>query len=383
MKYIAMFLPQFHECEYNSNWWGKGFTEWENVKRSEPLFPGHRQPRIPAEGYFDLGSVTEISRQAQQAKSYGISAFSIYHYWYEGKRPLGKPLDVILENQDLEIEFSLCWANHAWTRSWKNRSGSLDVLIEQTYENDTASREKHFLFLSKVFADARYTNVDGRPLFQIYMPEAIPNCEAFITELRAFVRNRNGTEIYVSAMLKGWHKSWKYLKPFDSVTFFQPSLALFSTIDIFGESKELSEKYFESRLRASPLWVKKIAYKLQDVLPDHHALYSYGAIWDDLLTQYKKALQSSPLPILPMAFVDFDNTPRYKKRAKLFQGFSAELFEKNLRYLSELAKHNSPEEIVFINAWNEWGEGMYLQPEEDNDFSRLLAVKKCTASPVY
>jgi len=97
MKYIAMFLPQFHECEYNSQWWGKGFTEWVNVKRTVPLFSGHQQPRVPADGYFDLGSVTEITKQAQEARNYGISAFSIYHYWYEGKRPLGKPLDIILE----------------------------------------------------------------------------------------------------------------------------------------------------------------------------------------------------------------------------------------------------------------------------------------------
>lgn len=377
MKYIAMFLPQFHECAYNAEWWGKGFTEWENVKKSEPLFEGHHQPRIPAQGYFNLESANEISYQAAQAKSYGISAFSIYHYWYEGKRPLGKPLDIILENQDIAIEFSLCWANHSWTRSWRNRSGSLDVLIEQTYENNTSSRENHFLFLSKVFSDARYTKVGDKPLFQIYMPENIPNCIAFIAELRTFVKAKIGSEIYISAMIKGWHKDWDYLNAFDAITFFQPTLALFATTDIFKKSTELTGKYFQSRLRESPLWLRKILYSLQDALPVRHVKYSYEATWKNLLIQYENSLKMSPLPILPMAFVDFDNTPRYKKRAKLFSGFSLGLFEANLKELSKLAMGNSPDDIIIINAWNEWGEGMYLQPETYDGFGRLQAVKNC------
>ena len=375
MKYIAMFLPQFHQCEYNSRWWGEGFTEWDNVRKATPLFVGHRQPRTPGDGFFDLGTASEIARQADQARSYGISAFSIYHYWYEGRRPLSKPLDIILQNPNLEIEFSLCWANHSWTRSWSNRSGSLDVLIEQTYENDEFSREKHFQFLSNVFADSRYTNIQGKPLFQIYMPEAIPGCAEFLLQLRTYVRMRTGLEIFISAMIKSWRRDWEYLTNFDAVTLFQPSLALFSPSDIFGSNGLPGKNFIESRIRDSPLWLRKVLYSLQDVLPSHHSLYDYESTWENLLNQYGMAISTSPRPTFPMGFIDFDNTPRYNRRAKLFEGFSTAIFERKMRKLNQLATNNSPSEIVFINAWNEWGEGMYLQPENTNDYSRLIAVR--------
>ena len=375
MKRIAMFLPQFHDCPYNSTWWGSGFTEWNNVRAARPLFAGHHQPRVPADGYYDLSSAGEIARQAGQAREFGIGAFAIYHYWYEGKRPLGRPLDVILDNPDLKIDFSLCWANHSWTRSWKNRAGSLDVLIEQTYEKDRPSRKRHFEFLAKVFSDDRYTRIQGKPLFQIYLPEAIPECELVIEELREFLRERVGAEIHVSAMVTAWRPDWGYLRAFDSATLFQPSLALFSSVDLFGRGGLASDKFLESRLRAGPAWLRHILYRMQDMLPDRRSLYPYGSTLDKVLAQYEKARSTAPLPVFPMAVVDFDNTPRYGRRARLLDGFSAERFESQLRQLGSLALGNRAGDVLFVNAWNEWGEGMYLQPEGENDFSRLLAVR--------
>jgi hypothetical protein len=375
MKYIAMFLPQFHECEYNSQWWGKGFTEWNNVRAARPLYPGHRQPRVPADGYYDLTSAGELERQARQAKDHGIDAFSIYHYWYEGRRPLGRPLELILNNPSLEIEYSLCWANHSWTRSWKNRSGSLDVLIEQTYEADRASRDKHFAYLLRCFSDPRYTKIGEKPLFQIYLPSSIPDCKTFIGELRDYVAGHLGTDLHVSAMVTAWQKKWDFLSAMDSVTLFQPSLALFSGLDIFGPQDVLGDKYLGSRIRAGPPWLKRFLYRLQDALPDRHSLYSYDAASEMVEAQYERATHNAPVPVIPMAFVDFDNTPRYRSRAKILEGVTVVRFADQLTKLAAVARGRSPGDVLFINAWNEWGEGMYLQPEGQDDRSRLLAVR--------
>jgi Glycosyltransferase WbsX len=375
MKTIAMFLPQFHACPYNSSWWGAGFTEWDNVRSALPLFPGHLQPRSPKDGYYNLAEPGEISRQAKVARAHGIDGFAIYHYWYEGKRLLAKPLDLILANPEIDINFSLCWANHSWTRSWKNRSGAFDVLIEQTYERDLAEREKHFAFLCQAFIDLRYIKVGNRPLLQIYMPESIPDAATYLGELRHFVHARTGLYLHLSAMVTAWRPDWKYLQEFDSATLFQPSLALFSPERVFATSNNQSlGTMLESRIRVSPHWFRRILYRLQDWLPERPKIFSYEDTWDHLLNQYRHAVADSPIKVFPMAFVDFDNTPRYRRRAKLFSGFTVDGFSRYLHELSQEADHVASDSLLFINAWNEWGEGMYLQPDSESGDARLRAV---------
>lgn len=379
MKIIAMFLPQFHNCPYNNSWWGEGFTEWNNVKGATPQYAGHIQPKVPTDGYYKLDDINEIKKQARDAIENGIYGFSIYHYWYEGRRPLSRPLDLILENPSIDLKFNICWANHSWTRSWKNRTGSLDVLIEQTYETDCLSRKLHEEFLCKVFGDKRYININDKPLFQIYNPENIPDLKAFIKDLRGSVQEKLGKKLHLSAMITAWKPNWEYLEDFDSVTLFQPSLAAFSPEDIFGnKSIELNALGLSAIVRASPHWLKKILYKISDILPEKIIFFSYEKVWNSLINQYKLALKSSPKTVYPMAFVDFDNTPRYKKRARIFTGYSIEKFKNYLHTLIAVA-NDSKNEIIFLNAWNEWGEGMYLQPDVNEGDARLNAIKIISA----
>jgi hypothetical protein len=383
MKAVAMFLPQFHDCPFNSAWWGKGFTEWNNVRAAEPLFQGHAQPRIPRDGYYDLSAPGELERQARVARAHGVDGFAIYHYWYEGRRLLARPLDLILADQSIDIEFSLCWANHSWTRSWKNRAGAFDVLIEQTYERDHKAREEHYAFLCKAFADPRYIKIDGRPLFQIYMPEYITDAATYLGELRHFVQSRIGMQVHLSAMLTAWRPDWSYLKQFDSATLFQPSLALFSPERLFGDHQQMSlGAAIEARLRVSPQWMRRILYRVQDRMPDKPKIFAYEQTWERLLRQYRHAVAEAPLPVFPMGFVDFDNTPRYRHRARLFSGFTADGFSRHLRALAMEAGRASPQNLLFINAWNEWGEGMYLQADTADGDARLRAVRAALAEPV-
>lgn len=368
VRVLAYFLPQFHDCILNSKWWGKGFTEWDNVKKCSPLFEGHNQPKIPLESYYDLSDPLEIQKQYLSAYEHGIDGFVIYHYWSLGERPLRKPLDIILNNQNLVINFSLCWANHSWTRSWKNRKGALDVLIEQKYENNNKDLDKHFYFLNRAFSDNRYIRIDGKPFFLIYNASDIPNIDEFIEKLREYVLRNSNLEIHLCGVITSWKSNYNCFNNFDSVTFSQPGTALWSPEDVFSKMNGIfkSKNKFSYYTRGLPFSIKKLLYNIQDNFKNKYEIFDYDEIWEKVIRQtirskdYKK-------DVFPSAFIDFDNSPRYGSRAKIFQGFTPEKFASYLEELMNVC--NS--QLILINAWNEWGEGMYLQADQKYKNVRL------------
>ena len=126
IKAIALFLPQFHSIKENEIWWGKGFTEWKNVKKGKPLYEGHHQPRIPGDpekylGYYELTQSETMKKQIELAKNHGIYGFGFYYYWFSGKTLLEKPLLLLLNNKDIDFNFLLIWANENWTKKWDGK----------------------------------------------------------------------------------------------------------------------------------------------------------------------------------------------------------------------------------------------------------------------
>ena len=190
---IAFHLPQFHPIAENDEWWGKGFTEWTNMVKAKPLFKGHYQPHFPADlGFYDL-RVREA--QAELAKAHGISGFCYYHYWFQGRRLLGRPVDEILRSGWPDFPFCLCWANESWRRGWLGQER--DVLISRTY--DPYDDLQHCHWLAEAFVDHRYLRMKGRAVFLIYRPGHLPEPRRLTDTLRDACIKNGDENPYASA----------------------------------------------------------------------------------------------------------------------------------------------------------------------------------------
>jgi len=169
IKIIAFYLPQFHSIKENDLWWGKGFTEWTNVKKCKPHFKGHHQPRIPGDkinylDYYELTNSSVIKNQIQLAKSHGISGFAIYYYWFSGKKLLEKPIDIYLNDISIDFPFMLIWSNGNWTRKWDGKDQ--DILISQEYKDEDP--ELFIKDIKKYLIDIRYIKIDKKPVIGLY-----------------------------------------------------------------------------------------------------------------------------------------------------------------------------------------------------------------------
>lgn len=373
VKIIPFYLPQFHTIPENDEWWGKGFTEWTNVRKAQPLFPGHDQPRIPLEGEYDLMDDSVKVRQAQLAKEYGVFGFCYYHYWFKGGRQLlEKPAQQMLANREVDLPFCFCWANENWSKNWDG--GNREVIMEQDY-GGKADWEKHFQYLLTFFRDPRYITVDGKPLFVIYKPEEIIDLYQMIAYWRRRAVEEGFPGMCFAFQFPTYYADMYYRDDiFDYRIGFEPvharslaSLKPHTPSKVRALRKALGEDAVSAyrRMRSG----KKGATGGK---PQHLSMFFYDEIWEKILGARWTA------EFLPGGFVDWDNTPR-NKHGVLHAGFSIEKFQS---YLTRLLKRASQEDkpMVFLNAWNEWGEGAFLEPDEKYGFQKLEAVRSALES---
>jgi len=358
MKIIAFYLPQFHEIPENNEWWGDGFTEWTNVKTSEPTFKGQYQPRIPLnKNYYNLTDIKTLEWQAKLAKEYGVYGFCYYHYWFNGELLLNKPAEIMLKNKTVDIPFCFSWANHTWSRNWANKE---DVILkEQTY-GDEQDWRKHFFYLLDFFKDERYIKVDGKPMMILYNPLGV-------TEFPEMMR------------------LWQRLARENGL----PGISFIHQQNQFDHSKEdggelydygiefqMNKAVLQFMKSSIPFAMERILNRVADVIPFLRCKmttmhYSYDDIWNIVLKTIPKDEKW-----LPGAFVDWDNTPRRKNRGQVCTDVTPEKFKKYLTLQIKRAREVYKKEYIFMFAWNEWGESGYLEPDEKYGYKMLEAVKE-------
>lgn len=348
MRWFALYLPQFHEIPENNEWWKPGFTEWTHVKAARPLFKGHEQPVIPLnENYYNLMDKKTVQWQTDMMKQYGIDGFVYYHYYFRGKKLLEKPAENLLEWQEIDQPFFFCWANHSW---YQAKNGTKKLLLEQTYGHES-DWEEHFQYLLPFFTDKRYEKKDNKPVFMIYISNFKEKHE-LIAYFDKRCKDEGFDGIYV---IETFADSLKSLKLFQENACIQtqqiyvrePSVSYYGYNEVRNKSlaTRLAKKFLKALSQKGIIhWVEK---------------YNGNDLYDLMQksTPYGKDKCHG-------VFFSWDNTPRHDVRGYIITPPSKDRF---LRYADSIKN----DEYVFINAWNEWAEGMVLEPTVQNGYKFL------------
>ena len=363
MKTIAFYLPQFHSIPENDEWWGEGFTEWVTVKKAKPLFKGHIQPEIPLnDDYYSLMDSVTQEKQSELALRFGIDAFCYYHYWFDGKLLLEKPMENMLKNPKIEISFCVSWANESWARTWDGKDKN--ILIQQN-NNETASAwEKHYRYLADFFRDKRYLKEDNKPVLLIYKPHLIENISEMILFWNELAKNDGFNGIYWGVQHPSACHNKMIMNLFDFGVEFEP---LYTDYEMEGERAELDGINRMIYGFKHPKWlISKINKRIYG-LP---SIRDYDEVWNQILA--RKPVSSK---MCPGAFPSWDNTPRKGRNGISFFKATPEKFKKYIYMQYQRATDVYKSNYLFINAWNEWGEGAHLEPDVYNQYGYLEAIK--------
>lgn len=347
-KIIAFYLPQFHAFPENDSWWGTGFTEWTNVTRAVPQYVGQYQPRLPDElGFYDLSHTDVMFKQVEMAKQYGIYGFCFHYYWFSGKRLMEKPIFNYLAEKKLELPFCLCWANEPWSRRWDGSEE--DLLMPQSFSvNDI---KLFYDDIKPFFLDDRYIRVDKKPVLIIYRANFFDKelIKEALGKWRKFACEDDLNGIYAICVqsfgLDGDPKEWG----FDAAVEFPPHNC--------GQTGDVSIKTFADNFQG----------EVRDILPNIKRIF-------EEVPSYTLFRTVSP---------GWDNTARKMERGLSYYGLTPSVYEswltKGINHALNYCPPSAP--FVFVNAWNEWAEGAYLEPDRKYGFSYLEATRnalECT-----
>lgn len=353
VRLIAFYLPQFHRIPENDVWWGPGFTEWTNVRKALPRFPGHYQPHVPSElGYYNLCDPNVRLAQADLAREHGIYGFCYYHYWFNGRRILERPFSEVLSSGQPDFPFCLCWANENWTRVWDG--GSKSILLKQEYNHDDDLN--HIRYLIPAFLDRRYIRIDGKPLLLVYRTDHLPEPSRTVEIWREHAWQSGVGELYLVR------------------------------VESFGSGIDPCSIGFDAAMEFAPDWkilVEAVRYNILKRLVIKMGLGN-SFYWGNYVFDYgllaERMLNSKDPGYMRFRCVcpSFDNTARRSKKAAVFLGSTPDKFLNWLRQAVEktMIEKAGDERLLFINAWNEWGEGNHLEPDVKWGRAYLEAVAK-------
>ncbi len=353
-RVLAYYLPQFHPIPENDEWWGKGFTEWTNVGKAKPLFPGHYQPHVPADlGYYDLRVPETREAQAQMAREAGVEGFVYWHYWFgNGKRLLERPFNEVLASGKPDFPFALAWANETWSGSFHGLKEG-NMLIEQTYPGDD-DYIAHFNTVLPAFEDKRYITCEGKPIFFVYRPLELPDVKHFMQIWQELAMKNGLNGIYFIAI-----QGRLYTKNIAEEMYSKLIQLGFDSVNVVNAYEAPIQSY-GFRL------IRKIFYKWLKCIPD---LRPYN------ISQMVSAIDAIE-NVIPTVVPNWDHTPRTGSKGIVLYGSTPEKFKECVHHQLESIKDKPYEKrFLIIKSWNEWAEGNYMEPDLQYGHQYLDALR--------
>lgn len=346
VRTVAFYLPQFHPIPENDSWWGEGFTEWTNVNRAEPAFVGHDHPRRPtALGEYDLRDESVLHRQAELAAAHDVDAFCVYYYWFAGKRLLETPLDLYLDTGP-DFPFCISWANENWSRRWDGKDH--EVLIAQSYDDSTAADV--FADMQKYLADPRYLRLDGRRVIVVHRVDHLPDPQRLAQTWRRLSEEAGLGSLYLIAA-----ETRRNIDPrsvgFDAVAEFPPVGANTLGSALLRPPAGLSRQ-FRGRLMSYRRTAKRFMARRAPSFRRH-----------------------------PGVMPGWDNSARRGMKATVYVGSSPQAYGAWLANARRREAQHDGGGLVFVNAWNEWAEGAYLEPDGSSADAFLSATRRADVQP--
>lgn len=343
---VPFYLPQFHTFPENDRWWGAGFTEWSNVAAAQPVFDGQNQPLLPGElGFYDLRDETVRPKQAEMARSAGLSGFMYYHYWFAGTQLMNFPVERHADDPD-SGPFCIMWANENWTRRWDGSDSH--VLIAQDY--DRAPARGFIEDVLPLLRSEHYIRVGGRPLVAVYRISQMEDYREVMEEWRRLAVEAGLPGLHIVSVDVGGSMEGVEGAPRDH------------GVDAYLEFAPHNQRWSgqdRRRMTIDPRFAGNLM-NYQDMVEGAEARLVEGV--ED--ARY------------PGVMVNFDNTARRQWNPDIWYGSNPYTFRRWLRSAAESVMDRPwDERLVFVNAWNEWAEGAVLEPSQRFGSSYLLATR--------
>lgn len=360
-KIITIYLPQFHEIKENNEWWGEGFTEWTNVKRGRKFYPGHYQPRIPYQNnYYDLSDLSVLEKHMQMAEEAGIYGFGFYHYYFSGRKLLERPIEQYRDFSKKQFPYCLIWANQSWTRTWYRANVGTEVLLEQNYGEEKEWIEQ-YEYLNTFFKDQRYIKIDNKPVYIIYIPQDIPKRAKMFSVWNDMAIKNGFGGIYLIAMNTGWGVD-KASNLYDAYMNFEPMHTRYNDSSI----SNVLQKYKKSKMDRI-----KSSSCISNYFFSQNA-YSYNNLCKIIEKGYGA---NSSVKTMFGAFSGWDNTSRKDEAGTIVRNSTPQRFGKHIKRMLKLSEQ-AKTEFLFLNAWNEWSEGAYIEPDERYGYKYLKELRR-------
>ena len=371
-RIIGLYLPQYHPIPENDEWWGKGFTEWNNVVKAKPLFRGHYQPHLPADlGFYDLRLPEVREQQAELAREAGLEGFCYYHYWFgNGKQLLQRPFEEVLASGKPNFPFCLCWANHDWTsKTWEKGSSLRRDTMIMKMEYSREDYVRHFNYLLPAFRDPRYIKVDGKPLFAVWAPRNILDGREFIDLWQKLAQENGLKGIHFVGQTDNTGKALSGKK----ANYYSADMAkdYYKSVLDLGFDAVMSQGY--RRAVALAQGRAKMTLKLlsfNSFMPTYSKI-DYGRLMENYYVEEDRWEN-----VYPTLLPQWDRTPRAGSKTEIVTSSSPDKFQHYTEQAIQIIANKQPEhQILFLKSWNEWGEGNYVEPDQKFGHGWLQAIR--------